>query len=120
MMNICILDVTEETGTPMAQKEMREIRTSQRSDPLIERWRIAVTDNRLPPKMTDRETMGRHFKSFQMKSGVVYKDIEENEEKKEQLVLPQCYRQEVLMGLHNHIRDPGKDRTLTLLKDRVY
>lgn len=44
-MNINIVDITEDSGTPMAQIEMREIRRSQVSDPVIGKWRIAVIDS---------------------------------------------------------------------------
>ena len=57
MMNINIVEVTEDIGTPMAQKEMREIRRSQREDWLIDRWRRAVIDKRVPHNNMGKEDM---------------------------------------------------------------
>ena len=37
-----------------------------------------------------------------------------------QLVLPQRYHCKVLMALHNHMGHQGIDRTLDLLRERVY
>ena len=38
----------------------------------------------------------------------------------DQLVLPKCYSESVLVGLHNDIGHPGRERTLWLLKERYF
>ncbi|KAH3829137.1 hypothetical protein DPMN_131125 [Dreissena polymorpha] len=46
--NVNIVEATDVPGQPMAQVEMRQIKTAQRNDWLIERWRRAVIDKVLP------------------------------------------------------------------------
>jgi len=50
MAAINIVDISEEPGQALAQKDLREIRRAQRSDPLIEPWMIAVIDKPMPKK----------------------------------------------------------------------
>ena len=45
---INLVDVIEEPGQPLAQKEMLAIRRAQRQDRTIDKWRIAVIDKQLP------------------------------------------------------------------------
>ena len=120
--NINILEATEEQGLPMAQIELREIRKQQRLDRVIEKWRIAVIDKRMPSSIMSKHDliMKRQYKHFVMKRGVLYKSIKEDGEIIEQLVLPPCYRNEVLKGLHNEVGHPGRDRTLGLLHERFF
>ena len=66
-----ILEVTEDLGQPLAQKELREIRRAQREDPQIDKWRIAVIDKQIPHKyLTGHDlTMKKQFKNFRIKRG---------------------------------------------------
>jgi hypothetical protein len=41
-MNLNLVEMTEDPGTPMVQIEMREIRRKQMEDPIFSKWRIAV------------------------------------------------------------------------------
>lgn len=49
-MSLNLVETTEEPGMPMAQVEFREIRKMQISDPIIEKWRTTVTDNKVIEK----------------------------------------------------------------------
>ena len=78
--------MTETPGSVMAQIELREIRSHQRNDPLIERWRRMVIDNYLPDKnqMRSKEDfmMRKHFQNFKILRGILYKEmVSENSEK---------------------------------------
>ena len=42
------------------------------------------------------------------------------EKKTHQLVLPAEYHGRIVCGLHDEVRHPGVDRTLSLLRERVY
>jgi len=120
---INIVDVTDTPDQPMAQIEMTELRRAQRNDPLIETWRIATIDKRLPRKelhSKENLTMKKNFKNFKMIRGLLYREIETEGQKTKQLVLPNQYRQEALQGLHNDIGHPGRDRTLSLLRERFF
>ena len=55
-----------------------------------------------------------------LKQGVLHRLYIFNEMEYHQLVLPQWYHHKVLMALHNHMGHQGIDRTLDLLRERVY
>ena len=118
--SINIVEVTEDPGTPMAQIEMREIRRRQRQDNTIETWRRAVIDKTLPRKNWNRDDilMRRNFRNFRMRRGILYRHLEE--ENLDQLVIPECYRLEILTNLHDNVGHPGRERTLALLRERFY
>ena len=80
--SINVLEATEDQGVPMAQIELREIRRQQRLNKVIERWRIAVIDKRMPSRIVTKEDliMKRHFSHFIMKRGVLYKKLKEDTE----------------------------------------
>ena len=120
--HINIIDATDDMGQTMAQIELREIKKQQRLDNVIERWRIAVIDRRIPSKnLTKKDIiMRKQFRHFTMKRGILYRTIKDEGETVEQLVLPKCYRNDVLKGLHNDIDHPGRDRTISLLRERFF
>ena len=62
----------------------------------------------------------KKFDSLKMIRGILYREIQINNEKINQLVLPKCYRNLVLQGLHSDIGHPGKERTLSLVRERFY
>ncbi|XP_063416795.1 uncharacterized protein LOC134699038 [Mytilus trossulus] len=55
-----------------------------------------------------------------MKDGVLYKEVTIGEDRKSQLVLPSANISVVLEALHSDMGHPGKDRTLSLIRDRFY
>ena len=55
-----------------------------------------------------------------LKQGVLHRLYIFNEIEYHQLVLPQRYHRKVLTALHNHMGHQGIDRTLDLLRERVY
>ena len=121
-MSINLVDVIDDSGQVLAQKEMREIRSLQRQDPVVERWRRAVIDNRLPhgPLSKLDLVMKSQFSHFVMKRGILFRIITEKEERIEQLVVPEQCKPEILKGLHDDIGHPGAERTLRLLRERFY
>ena len=125
MSHVDIVEVTECPEQTMAQVEMREIRKQQREDPLIGFWVRAVKDKKFPSRDTfynNRENMilYRTFNNLEMIRGVLYRKIVENEENKQQLVLPKVYIEEVLRGLHNDMGHPGREKTIALVRDRFF
>ena len=117
-----ILETIEEQGQTLAQKEFREIRRAQRSDNLVERWRRAVLDKRIPDNYLTKNdiTMKKQFKHLKMKRGILFRTVEDNGKEIEQLVVPYCYKEEILKGLHNDVGHPGQDRTIKLVRERFY
>ena len=55
-----------------------------------------------------------------MVRGVLYRKIHEDDRIKQQMVLPKAFIESVLKGLHDDMGHPGKDKTLSLLRDRFY
>ncbi|KAH3852867.1 hypothetical protein DPMN_095388 [Dreissena polymorpha] len=90
MASIHIVEATEELGQGLGQKELREIRQKQRHDPLIDRWRKAVIDQKIPTKFNSKQDsiMRKQFKHFKIKRGILFRNIKEEERLIEQLVIP--------------------------------
>ena len=82
----------------MAQIELRQIRKAQREDNLIETWRRAVIDNRLPnvDECHSKEdlAMRRQFHKLKMIRGILYRECTEESKTTRQLVLPRIYKNE--------------------------
>jgi hypothetical protein len=121
-LSLNIIEATETPMQPIAQLELREIRKAQRQDQLIEKWRIATIDKTLPQFNTlpGDIIMKKNFENFIIKRGILYRNLHENEEIIEQLVIPNCYKREILEGFHDDCGHPGRDRTLRLLRERYF
>ena len=59
-------------------------------------------------------------RNLTMRRGVLYRRRIENEREVYQLILPQEYRLQALTGLHDDVGHPGKDRTVSLIRERFY
>ena len=55
-----------------------------------------------------------------LKQGVLHWLYIFNEIEYHQLILPQCFHRKILISLHDHMGHQGMDRTINLLKERVY
>lgn len=105
----------------MTQVELRQLRKSQRDDPIIGVWLKATTDKAFPSKKTmtssnDHLTMSRHFDKFIVKRGLLYKEIVVKSERSQQPVVPSCNRKQILNSLHHQLRHPGRETAVTLVK----
>lgn len=123
-MSTDILDITDSPSQPMAQVDMRELRRQQNADHCIGLWVRAVRDKK-PPRKSDINSkadlaMLKTFNSLKIIRGLLYREVLTESERKQQLVLPPCYVEQVLRGLHNDMGHPSKDRTLSLLRDRFF
>ena len=65
-------------------------------------------------------TFQKVFDHLCLVRGVLYREVEINSEKRKQLVIPKKFVRNVLTRLHNDQGHPGRDRTLSLIKDRFY
>ena len=124
VLSIDVLEATEFPGEPIPQVDMREIRKQQYSDSLLGFWVRLVRDRKQPDRteIHSREdsAMLKTFKSLKLIRGILYRETVIENEKKSQLVLPSCYIEQVLCGLHNDMGHLSKDRTLSLLRDRFF
>ena len=121
--SINIVEATESPGQPMAQIEQREIRRSQREDMILGKWVRATIDKKMPkdyPNSREDQIMKKIFHSFKMIRGILYREMKDGENIIQQLVLPKIYHNTVLQGLHNDVGHPGRDRTLSLIRERFY
>jgi len=120
--NINMAEIIDEPGTTLAQKDMQKIRQAQRADPLIDKWRIAVIDEKIPTNfmMKGDLTMRKQFKNFRMKRGIMFRVVKDQAEELEQLVIPEGHRKEILQSLHSDVGHPGQERTMRLMRERFY
>ena len=64
--------------------------------------------------------MLKQYESLKLVRGLLYRQVQTEDGMKNQLVLPACFLEEVLTGLHTEMGHPSKDRTLSLLRDRFF
>ena len=62
----------------------------------------------------------KEFDKLSIKEGAMYRAIHMNDEKMHQIVLPACFRNEVLSQLHDHMGHMGRDKTLQLVWERFF
>ena len=106
----------------------KQIIHAQRKDPALGLWLEALENNSRPKKIIISSTAegATHRALFQVAdkltlvNGKLYREIESDGRTVKQLVLPKCYIPEVFRMLHTNIGHPGRDRTLSLLRDRFY
>ena len=122
--NIDLMDATD-VGLPTSQIDVRELRKAQREDTVLSVWIRCVRDKTVPNRkliITDRRhgMLSKMRNSLKLIRGVLYREVVDKEVKKQQLVLPEKFVAEALMGCHDNVGHPGRERTLAILKDRFY
>jgi len=112
----------DEIGQGLAQKELREIRRMQRQDQFIDRWRKYKIDETIPSVFMTKNDfiMKKQFNNFKIKRGILYRVIHDEDQVIEQLVVPDCYKKDILKGVHDNVGHPGKERTMRLMRERFY
>lgn len=121
--SINIIEATECPGQPLAQIEQREIRRNQRQDAILGKWVRATIDKKFPRDYDysrEDQVMSKTFHSLKIIRGILYREIKDGDNTIKQLVLPKVYRRTVLQSLHNDVGHPGRDRTLSLIRERFY
>ena len=105
-------------------KEMAEF---QRQDNQIAPIFTHVKQDKKPSKIVTYQIRSKLARKLALqwdrlilKQGVLHRLYIFNEMEYHQLVLPQRYHRKVLMALHDHMGHQGIDRTLDLLRERVY
>ena len=82
-------------------------------------------DNQLAPVLEQVRSKNTRQLMYQfhrliLKDGVLHHLYIHNDVEYHQLVLPQRYHKKILQSLHNDLSHQGIDRTLDLLRERVY
>lgn len=114
-------DLTDVDGSNYTPVQMRRL---QEQDDTIGKMMPFVRTGRRPKGVAnaspDFVTLCKVFSSLKLHRGVLFREVVTNGETFKQLVLPIKLRREVLHTIHNDLGHPGRDRTLSLLRDRFY
>ena len=106
-------------GTPTGN--IIDWKRAQDQDKTLRFWRESVEKKQKPTNETkDCNILKRQFNKLVIRDGILYRDVNFNEKLQHQLVLPQSLVSTVLEALHNDMGHPGKDRTLSLVRERFY
>ena len=103
----------------------RDWRRIQDRDDVLRVWMQAVREKKRPAKNSidfnpDNVHFQKIFDNLCLIRGVLYREVVINTEKRKQLVVPKTFVRNILTRLHNDQGHPGRDRTLSLIKDRFY
>ena len=102
-----------------------DLHTAQHQDPVLSYW-IECVKRCYPPRKQDlpmsmaNSVLLRNFDRMKMRNGVLCRDTKVDDQIKEQIVLPASLIPEVLRYLHNRMGHPGRDKTLSLVRDRFF
>ena len=123
-MSADVVDDAEHT-TLINNMTLRDWRHHQTRDPIIESFLRTLTQGRRPsiqtiPRSSEAMSLYREFDHLKQHRGVLYRSTVVDGEDKLQLVLPAKFRETALRGLHDDTGHMGRNRTLTLLRDRFY
>jgi len=91
---------------------------AQQQDDTLKHWYTMVSTQHKPTKGDG--ILRRQFHHLKIVDGVLYRQVQMDDQLKLQLVLPEPHVNTVLQALHDDMGHPGKDRTLSLLRDRFY
>ena len=103
----------------------RDMRSAQCTDQLLSKMINFVKMGKKPnlkqlPSSPETQLLLNNFDRLVLENGVLCRKINFESENKLQIVLPSCFRQTALRGLHDDIGHHGRDRTLDLVRERFY
>lgn len=112
--NVCNI---ESEGTLL---NYRDWRLAQRADPVIKQLmeQVISGDKKLSQEIS--QEWKKEFGKLVLKRGVLYRRTEHDGTEMFQLILPPDYREEALKGVHDNVGHLGRDRAITLLRDRFF
>ena len=113
------------TGQDLRGMTDRDWRMAQAEDDTLRPWIQMVRSKKRPQRQDYPHTradtaLHRSFNNLVLERGILYRQIKTDGETKNQLVLPSRLIPDVMRGIHDDIGHPGRDRTLSLLRDRFY
>ena len=107
-------DATAGTST----SDIIDWKKTQEKDTRLQYWRKMVETGQKPEK--EDTILKRQFSHLHFINDVLHRQVTNNDKVQQQIVLPSAHVNTVLEAMHNDMGHPGKDRTLSLLKDRFY
>ncbi|KAK3101184.1 hypothetical protein FSP39_001606 [Pinctada imbricata] len=97
---------------------------AQRRDLDLSSWIYNLKDRYKPRKDELRSyadtIMYKNYDRLKLKKGVLYREVMVDDRKVDQLVVPSCLIEYVLRSIHNKMGHPGRDKVLSLLRDRFF
>ena len=107
------------------QQDVVDMRRAQHDDPNIGPFIQYVTRNERPriskvPHGPEAAKYLREFDRLVVQRGVLYRHTQTEDGERDQIVLPKKFRDRVLEGLHDDVGHPGRDKTLSLVKERFF
>jgi transposase InsO family protein len=106
------------------QLRPHDVRKEQNSDPVIGNWMRYLRSGKMPDrrvcKTPEDAAMLRNFGHLKLKRGALYREVKTDEDTIYQLVLPRALRKTALEGIHDNVGHPGRDRTLSLARERFW
>ena len=111
-------------GGVLSSKDWRK---AQRDDPTLRciidylqtGSRVSASQTRSSPEI-DRRYLKDWDRLFLSEDGVLYRKAVINEQQFQQLVIPLEYRDTVFRALHDDLGHQGRDRTISLVKERFF
>ena len=117
----------EVQGRVLHQLSNQSIINAQREDSVVGVWLEALEQDIVPKRSLLNLGEGQAHRAMfttasrlKLLDGKLFRVIESDGKQVKQLVLPSRFVPEVLRSLHNDVGHPGRDRTLSLLRDRFF
>ena len=117
--------VRDDDGQDISRMCNADWRKAQASDNVLKHWMDLVRIKKKPRRQDFHSTpvsnaFYRAFDSLVFLIGILHRQIKLDGQVRHQMVLPSTYVQDVLYGLHTEVGHPGRDRTLSLIRDRFF
>lgn len=99
----------------------------QYNDPVLRFWIPYVRDGYKPEKhhlpynnVQYHALLHKNFEKLRLRDGVLIRETVVNENKKTQIIIPRSCIPTVLYHLHTDMGHPGREKTISLIRDRFY
>ena len=118
-----VQDSFEEKPQDFRRHSSAEIRQAQLEDPILGIWMKAFEKGKRPSiaglsNPSAHRTLHQMWDQLKLHDGKLVREATVEGSVRQQLVLPYRYISEVLNSLHNEVGHQGRDRTLSLVRDR--
>ena len=124
MSSVVVDDVEPDGMASLKQMSFREWRQAQMRDPIINPILQDISQGKRPVRKyassSQRSALLKEVDHLSIHRGVLHRNILVKGCERRQLVLPSSFINRILKGLHNELGHLGKERTLSLVRERFY